>query len=104
MTIHQGAKRYVDAVLAAPPIWEVPLEEVRRAVDAETLDVWGPVDEVEHVEDVVEGGIRMRVYRPDADELLATVVYLHGGGWAVGSIESHDPLCRAIAARTPAEV
>src|SRR5581483_810451 len=42
-----------------------------------------------------------RVYRPDAEGPLPAIVYLHGGGWVVGSIESHDPLCRALAARTP---
>jgi acetyl esterase len=31
-------------------------------------------------------------------------VYLHGGGWVVGSIESHDPVCRRLAARTPCVV
>jgi acetyl esterase len=25
------------------------------------------------------------------------VLYLHGGGWVVGSLETHDPLCRALA-------
>ena len=104
MTLHPGAKRYAELVNAAPPIWEVPLEEVRRGVDAETLDVFGPVDEVAHVEDELVEGIRIRLYRPEAEGPLPTVVYLHGGGWVVGSIESHDPLCRAIAARTPALV
>ena len=28
---------------------------------------------------------------------LPLVAYLHGGGWAVGSLDSFDPLCRALA-------
>jgi acetyl esterase len=27
-------------------------------------------------------------------------VFFHGGGWVLGSLESHDPLCRTIAARS----
>jgi acetyl esterase len=37
-----------------------------------------------------------RVYLP-AEGPLPPVVYLHGGGWVLGSIDSHDPLCRALA-------
>ena len=25
------------------------------------------------------------------------IVYLHGGGWVLGDLESHDPICRRIA-------
>jgi acetyl esterase/lipase len=106
--LHPGAKVYVDRVNAAPPVSEVSLDEARRAVDDETLDVCGPVDDVAHVEDELVDGpvgpLRMRVYRPQGGGSRPVVVYFHGGGWVVGSIESHDPVCRAIAARTPCVV
>jgi acetyl esterase len=102
--LHPGAKEYVDLVLAAPMVWEVSLEEARRVTDAETLEAWGELDEVAHVEDRDVVGIRIRVYRPEAEAPLPGVVYFHGGGWVVGTIDSHDPLTRAIAARTPAVV
>jgi acetyl esterase len=41
------------------------------------------------------------VYRPRSHEPLPALVWLHGGGWAVGSIDSHDPVCRYLASRTP---
>ena len=107
-SLDPGAQRYVDLVLAAPPPWELPLEQVRQAVDDETLEVFGPVDEVAQVEDRLVDGpggpMRVRLYRPAADRPLPAVVYFHGGGWVVGSIESHDPVCRALAARTPSVV
>ncbi len=102
--LHPGARTYVERVLAAPQVWEVSLAEARRGTDVETLEVWGDLDDVAHLAEHDLGGIRVRVYRPDAEEALPTVVYLHGGGWVVGSIESHDPLCRALAARAPAVV
>jgi acetyl esterase len=102
--LHPGVKQYVDRILAAPPVWEMTLEEARQATDAETFEVWGELDEVAFVEDREADGVRVRVYRPDGAEPLPAIVYLHGGGWVVGSIESHDPLCRALAARTPAVV
>jgi len=46
-----------------------------------------------------EGEIPVRLYTPvevTADALPA-LVYFHGGGWVVGDLESHDPVCRALA-------
>jgi acetyl esterase len=43
--------------------------------------------------------VLVRVYRPAVGELPG-LVYCHGGGWVVGSLMSHDPLCRTLAARS----
>jgi acetyl esterase len=104
MTIDAGARAYVERVNAGLPIWEVSLEEARRAVDGETLEIFGPVDEVAPLEDRLVEGVRVRIYRPAARGPLPALVYFHGGGWVVGSIESHDPVCRAIASRAPGVV
>jgi acetyl esterase len=46
-----------------------------------------------------------RVYIPDGLASPAGIVqYLHGGGWATGSIEMNDALCRALANRAGAVV
>ncbi len=46
----------------------------------------------------VEGGrIYVRVYRPRPGR-LPVHVFLHGGGWCIGSLDERDPRCRAIAA------
>lgn len=39
----------------------------------------------------------MRLYRPTADTNLGLLVYFHGGGWVLGSVNSHDGTCRSIA-------
>ena len=50
------------------------------------------------VRDVAVGGVGCRLFRPDRGRPV--VVYLHGGGWALGSIaECHD-LCGALAERS----
>ena len=43
------------------------------------------------------GELEVRVYRPDGSEPLPALVYLHGGGWVLGSIETFDSRCRAVA-------
>lgn len=42
--------------------------------------------------------VRCRLYRPsDVTEASPVVVYLHGGGWTTGSLDTHDKFCRDIA-------
>ena len=48
----------------------------------------------------------VRDYRPKSlpADKAAAVVYLHGGGWVVGSPDTHDNICRLLAERTGARV
>ncbi|WP_175732935.1 alpha/beta hydrolase [Burkholderia ambifaria] len=43
------------------------------------------------------GSLRARLYRPSAERHLATVVYLHGGGFVIGDLDTHDNICRELA-------
>ena len=43
------------------------------------------------------GDVPIRVYTPDASRPLPGLVYFHGGGWILGSLETHDVVCRALA-------
>jgi acetyl esterase len=49
------------------------------------------------------GGVPVRVFEP-ASPGGVTLIYLHGGGWVVGNVETHDPLCRRVANETGARV
>lgn len=48
--------------------------------------------------------IPVREYRTGAGEPAATVLYLHGGGFILGGLESHDSICAEICDRTGYEV
>jgi len=54
-----------------------------------------------HVEDRTipgpAGPVPVRVYRPEAPGPLPLVVYYHGGGWVIGSLNTHDAGCRTLA-------
>lgn len=41
-----------------------------------------------------------RIYRPTEGEPAATVLYLHGGGWALGDLEINDHVCRYLTERS----
>ncbi len=46
------------------------------------------------------GPIPIRIYWPDAEpgRSRAVLVYFHGGGWVHGDLDTHDPICRYLAA------
>ena len=46
------------------------------------------------------GPVPLRAYRPKGvgrDELLPALVFLHGGGWVIGDLDTHDVVCRTLA-------
>jgi acetyl esterase len=43
------------------------------------------------------GDVPLRLYRPAADEPLPAILYFHGGGFVIGSLDTHDGTCRALA-------
>src|SRR5437588_11561551 len=84
----------------------LPVEEARRHYEADLAAV-GPGEEVAVVRDhrvPVDGGeIALREFRPAARTSPA-VLYLHGGGWLLGSIASHQAVCRRLANASGAAV
>ena len=44
------------------------------------------------------GAMRYRLYRPSLAPHLPALLYLHGGGWVIGDLDSHDGVCRRLAA------
>ena len=56
---------------------------------AETREFWWPIR---------GRRLLLRLHRPARDANLPVLVYLHGGGWVWGSLDSHDRLMREYAA------
>ena len=60
-----------------------------------------PTVEVDATEDLVlPNDVPVRIYYPPAanDAPLPWLLYCHGGGWCLGSIETHDAFCRRLCA------
>jgi acetyl esterase len=53
---------------------------------------------IDRVEDVDAGGVPARLYAPDGAP--GALLYLHGGGFALGDLVTHDGFARRLAART----
>ena len=78
---------------------EPSLEEMRRLQVVEAR-FYGEPEKVEAVRDVdaagPAGSVRVRLYVPDASPPHPAVMFVHGGGWALGSVALSDTLCRAL--------
>jgi len=63
------------------------------------------VPEVAEVRDIqlpgAAGPMRARIYNPtpNASAPQPALIYIHGGGWCLSSVESHDSICRALASQ-----
>lgn len=95
--------------IAAPRAYQVPIEVARKNFEAEVPIVDVPIRSNVATEDRSITGplgpIPIRIYRPRGlMQPAPTIVYYHGGGWVVGSIKSHDPMCRLLAEEAGAVV
>lgn len=58
----------------------------------------GPVSISMHAFAGSGGPVAVRHYRPPGEpSVLPGLVFYHGGGWVVGSLDSHDHMCRHLA-------
>ena len=100
-----GIQKVLDGMnaLEGPPAHEVPVEQARAGHEQETEQLGGPGEEVGNVEDVELAGVPVRLYTP-LEPAGGAISYFHGGGWVVGSIDSFDTACRALANASGATV
>ena len=97
------------AALGLPPMETLSVADA-RALMAATAEGRPPGPEVGEVTDGVipgpAGDLPYRLYRPAGPSggPRPLVVYFHGGGWVLGNLDSDDPLCRDLCARSGAVV
>jgi acetyl esterase len=105
MPLDPQARAWLEASAEAGvrPYHELGVERARQLVDGNAVGLFGALDDVEQIEEIAAAGIPVRTYRPAGGENRA-LVWFHGGGWVIGSLDSHDPLCRALAARSGCSV
>jgi len=82
-----------------PKLYELTPDEARQAYRALRSQREPPaVAEVFERELAGPGGsIRVRSYRDRTDSTLPGVAYIHGGGWVIGDLDTHDGICRRLA-------
>lgn len=103
--LHAQAQQLVDSLSARTAVepWEMSIAAYREAGE-KLIALAGDVDErctvVDFTISVRDGLVTARSYHPlGADTALPGVVYLHGGAFVRGSLDTHDRLCRKLCVR-----
>jgi acetyl esterase len=102
MPLDPQARAVLDqfAMSGMPLFHEMSVAEARQAIMA-LAAASGEPPAVAKVEDRripgPQGEIPVRIYTPEGEPPFPVLVYCHGGGWVIGSLETHDGLCRQLA-------
>lgn len=87
-----------------PPLWQLTPDQARVQYLQRVRRLEAKDEPIHRVEDRAIDGtdrqIPIRIYRPrdvDTGELLPVLVWYHGGGFVIGSLETHDTACRRLA-------
>lgn len=87
------------------PGYALDLAAGRRDMDISGRQLGPRPSELAWEENRMLAGLPVRFYRPRGIAKGGpALMYLHGGGFTSGSLESHDLVCQAIAAETPCTV
>ena len=102
--LHPQMRAIVEMMAATPlPALMSLAPAAARAQDAANFDAfWNaeapPMAAVtDHRLPGADGTIAIRLYDPGTAKPAPCLVYLHGGGWVLGGLDSHDRVCRELA-------
>lgn len=103
MPLDPQVQAIVDAYAAMPKVdlSAIPAAIFRAAMDKPSI--YAPGDEVAQIENREipgpGGALRIRIYRPKAAGRLPVTMFLHGGGFVICGLDTHDNICRCLAQR-----
>src|SRR5687767_90439 len=101
--LEPDAQALVERINAMQPADAAPAEmdvEQSRQGLAMFMALGGPGPDVAKTEDRTipgpDGEIPIRIYWPSGEANLPVVVFFHGGGWTLGSIQTHDGVAKQL--------
>jgi acetyl esterase len=107
-SVHPQAQQILDgkAASGAPPLWELSPGEARTMVEASNAMIPAGPD-LASVRDIAipsqAGQMPARVYSPSSSA-PGLVVYYHGGGWVLGTLDGWDASVRNLAVASGCDV
>lgn len=95
--------RRVDA-MGRDELIDLPLPDARRAFRDRWLFDRGALPECSVQDLALPGGPGLRLYAPKGADPAEVILFIHGGGWTFGDLDSHDLLMRNLCLTTGARV
>lgn len=84
------------------------VERSRKQFESQMQSIINKPTHIQFVEDIrlplQSGSVYARHYHPAPNKKLPMIVFYHGGGFVVGSVDTHDEVCRLIAAHAKVQV
>ena len=91
-----------------PPIYTLPIAQARQAYKASVGAMALPPVALARVQDVAipgpAGPMQARLWADSHEPGLPVLLYLHGGGFVIGDIDTCEPMCRSVAKQSGAAV
>ena len=108
MTLNPALEPILQAFAAfADTDWsQMPVDVARGMMNTPLADTALPMRRVDNLSlDLPGRSVEARLYVPNgAPETPPLIVYFHGGGWVLGSLDTHDATCRELAEDSGAAV
>jgi acetyl esterase len=104
--LEEAAQSFVADAAGAPLVFDLPVDEGRRVVDAAQNGVF-PEPAATTADLAVPGGptgeVSITIYRSAGEVgILPVILYTHGAGWVFGGLHTHDRLVRELTSRAEA--
>jgi acetyl esterase len=87
---------FIEEAKKGTPISKLSPQEGRKVLEkVQSIKVQNPDVQVE--DKMIEGEIRLKVVRPSAEKKITpALLFIHGGGWVLGSFKTHEHLCKTL--------
>src|SRR5258708_22560850 len=102
MALHSQVETYLQRLgnFKMPPICTLAPEQLRQGMRMQLAHR----DAQEPIANVVDrkipsstGALPIRIYTPEGSGPFPILIFLHGGGFVVGDLDTHDRICRRLA-------
>jgi len=99
LTLDPQAAAFVALAADQPPLDTLTPDQARGLM-RDAIPAFGEPVALADVRDATAAGVPVRVYRPEAEGALPAIVHLHGGGYVLGGLDTHEAVCRDLAAES----